>query len=132
MEITLSRKSGLLVAETETTELFFSGDRIASDAIETIRRLHPGCDVILSGEVADEIEPAPQSDLAKHIFELGAAMNRAFAAQLRRPILPNGCPECGSSDIRVEAFDFGRSSETGYSDSGERHICRACGHVEVM
>ncbi len=62
MEITLSRKAGLLVAETETTELFFSGDRIASDAIETIRRMHPGCDVILSGEVADEIEPTPLLD----------------------------------------------------------------------
>lgn len=47
-------------------------------------------------------------------------------------LLPNGCPECGSFDIRVEPFDFGRDSETGYSDSGERHICRACGHTEIL
>lgn len=37
------------------------------------------------------------------------------------------CPECGSDEFRVQPYDFGCSSETGYSDSGERGICSACG-----
>jgi hypothetical protein len=36
------------------------------------------------------------------------------------------CPECESEDVRVEAYDFGRDPETGYSDSGERGICLRC------
>jgi hypothetical protein len=37
------------------------------------------------------------------------------------------CPECGSDDFYVQPYDFGRDNETGYSDSGERGICRKCG-----
>ena len=37
------------------------------------------------------------------------------------------CPECGSDDIRIEPYDFGRCSETGYHDAGERYRCLECG-----
>ena len=37
------------------------------------------------------------------------------------------CPECGSDDIRIEPYDFGRCSETGYHDAGERYQCLGCG-----
>ena len=37
------------------------------------------------------------------------------------------CPECGSDDIRIEEYDFGRCPETGYHDAGERYRCLACG-----
>jgi len=37
------------------------------------------------------------------------------------------CPECGSDNIRIEPYDFGRCSETGYHDAGERYRCLECG-----
>ncbi len=37
------------------------------------------------------------------------------------------CPECGSSQVTIEAFDFGICSQTGYHDAGERFRCRECG-----
>lgn len=37
------------------------------------------------------------------------------------------CPECGSDDVRIEEYDFGRCPETGYHDAGERYRCLACG-----
>lgn len=37
------------------------------------------------------------------------------------------CPECGSTEITVEDFDFGVCPETGYHNAGERFRCRACG-----
>jgi len=37
------------------------------------------------------------------------------------------CPQCGGSDLAVEAYDFGRCSQTGYYDAGERWRCRTCG-----
>lgn len=39
------------------------------------------------------------------------------------------CPQCGSRDLACEVYDFGRCSETGYRDSGERWRCRTCGAV---
>lgn len=38
------------------------------------------------------------------------------------------CPECLSDDVRIERFDGGICSETGYHDSGEEYVCRDCGH----
>ena len=37
------------------------------------------------------------------------------------------CPECGSNEVTVNAFDFGVCSQTGYRDAGERFRCRVCG-----
>ncbi len=38
------------------------------------------------------------------------------------------CPECKVADFpRIEVYDFGCDRETGYSDSGERAICKHCG-----
>lgn len=37
------------------------------------------------------------------------------------------CPECGSDNVRVEEYDFGKCPETGYHDAGERYYCLACG-----
>ena len=37
------------------------------------------------------------------------------------------CPECGSDNVRIEPYDFGRCSETGYHDAGERYRCLECG-----
>src|SRR5262249_13167971 len=36
------------------------------------------------------------------------------------------CP-CGSNDVRVEVYDFGTCSQTGYVDADERSFCRNCG-----
>ena len=36
------------------------------------------------------------------------------------------CPQCGSS-VRIERFDFGVCSETGYQDAGESFECHKCG-----
>lgn len=38
-----------------------------------------------------------------------------------------GCPACGSYQIEFSSYDFGRSSETGYSDAGELYHCKSCG-----
>ena len=37
------------------------------------------------------------------------------------------CPECGSDNVRVVPYDFGRCPETGYHDAGERYQCLECG-----
>ena len=37
------------------------------------------------------------------------------------------CPECGSENVRVVEYDFGRCRETGYHDAGERYECHVCG-----
>jgi rubredoxin len=37
------------------------------------------------------------------------------------------CPECGSSKVRVEPYDYGVCRETGYQDAGERYACQDCG-----
>lgn len=37
------------------------------------------------------------------------------------------CPGCGSDNVSVVEYDFGRCSETGYHDAGERFTCRGCG-----
>jgi hypothetical protein len=37
------------------------------------------------------------------------------------------CPECGSENVRVVEYDFGRCRETGYHDAGERYECHDCG-----
>jgi rubredoxin len=37
------------------------------------------------------------------------------------------CPECGSDDVRVVHYDFGRCPETGYHDAGDRYSCGECG-----
>jgi hypothetical protein len=37
------------------------------------------------------------------------------------------CSKCGSDNIRVYEYDFGRCSQTGYHDAGERFACRDCG-----
>ena len=37
------------------------------------------------------------------------------------------CPECGSTQVTIDAFDFGICSQTGYRDAGERFHCRECG-----
>ena len=37
------------------------------------------------------------------------------------------CPECGSENVRVVEYDFGRCRETGYHDDGERYECHDCG-----
>jgi hypothetical protein len=39
--------------------------------------------------------------------------------------------ECAHENVRVERFDAGRCTQTGYSDAGERIICRDCGFEEV-
>ena len=48
------------------------------------------------------------------------------------PTVTPHCPECGSRDLRVEPFDFGREEATGYCDSGEVAICRRCGAKETL
>ena len=35
-------------------------------------------------------------------------------------------PDCGSLNLACEPFDFGRSAETGYQDSGECFRCLDC------
>lgn len=42
------------------------------------------------------------------------------------------CNECGSEDIELIAYDWGRESDTGYHDAGEGLHCRNCGHVEQL
>ena len=37
------------------------------------------------------------------------------------------CPECGSDNVSVVEYDFGRCPETGYHDAGERYECHDCG-----
>jgi rubredoxin len=37
------------------------------------------------------------------------------------------CPQCGSDNVRVGDYDFGRCPETGYHDAGERYECLICG-----
>lgn len=37
------------------------------------------------------------------------------------------CPECGSDNVRIAHFDFGRCTETGYHDAGDRYQCFECG-----
>ena len=37
------------------------------------------------------------------------------------------CPECGSTNLILEEFDFGVCRETGYHDAGELFRCRECG-----
>lgn len=37
------------------------------------------------------------------------------------------CPTCRSEDVAVQPYDFGRCSQTGYHDAGERFRCHACG-----
>ena len=37
------------------------------------------------------------------------------------------CPECGSTQVTTNAFDFGICLQTGYRDAGERFHCRECG-----
>lgn len=38
------------------------------------------------------------------------------------------CPDCGSDKhLSFHDYDYGRDSETGYSDSGERYHCHKCG-----
>ena len=39
------------------------------------------------------------------------------------------CPECGSDNVRVEEYDFGKCPETGYHDAGERYRCLECGAI---
>jgi hypothetical protein len=39
--------------------------------------------------------------------------------------------ECAHDNVRVERFDAGRCTETGYRDAGERIICRDCGFQGV-
>jgi hypothetical protein len=40
-----------------------------------------------------------------------------------------GCPDCGApvKHLSFYPYDFGRDSQTGYSDSGEGYHCRKCG-----
>lgn len=37
------------------------------------------------------------------------------------------CPQCGGDNVRIAPYDFGRCSETGYHDAGERFHCHDCG-----
>ena len=37
------------------------------------------------------------------------------------------CPQCGSNEVSIHAYDFSTCPETGYRDAGERFACRACG-----
>lgn len=37
------------------------------------------------------------------------------------------CPQCGSDNVSIREYDFGRCPETGYHDAGNRFTCRACG-----
>lgn len=37
------------------------------------------------------------------------------------------CPECGSENVRVVEYDYGRCPLTGYHDAGERYECHDCG-----
>lgn len=36
------------------------------------------------------------------------------------------CPQCGGR-VLIEPYDFGRCTETGYQDAGERFHCTECG-----
>lgn len=63
-EITLSRNAGRLVASSQTTEYFFDKTRTAQEAADHCRKVYPNCALVLSGEVADEIEPAPSPELS--------------------------------------------------------------------
>lgn len=38
------------------------------------------------------------------------------------------CPECGSDNVRIAHYDFGRCQETGYRDAGDRYECIECGY----
>lgn len=37
------------------------------------------------------------------------------------------CPECGSTHLASEQYDYGRCSQTGYDDSGVLYVCVECG-----
>jgi hypothetical protein len=37
------------------------------------------------------------------------------------------CPDCGSSNVHVEPYDYGFCRETGYHDAGELYACQDCG-----
>jgi len=37
------------------------------------------------------------------------------------------CPDCGSSNVRVQSYDYGVCPETGHHDAGERYVCKDCG-----
>lgn len=38
------------------------------------------------------------------------------------------CPECGSDNVRIAHYDFGRCPETGYHDAGDQYECIECGY----
>jgi hypothetical protein len=42
------------------------------------------------------------------------------------------CPDYGSLNLACEPFDFGRATETGYRDSGERLRCLDCGATGLV
>ena len=52
-------------------------------------------------------------------------------ADLLSPLCYDCREECAHEDVRIERFDAGRCTETGYQDDGEVAVCRACGHREV-
>lgn len=37
------------------------------------------------------------------------------------------CPDCGSGKVSFHPYDFGKESQTGYHDAGERYTCGKCG-----
>jgi DnaJ-class molecular chaperone len=41
--------------------------------------------------------------------------------------LAAACDACGFTEIETWQYDFGRSAETGHSDSGTRAKCLTCG-----
>jgi hypothetical protein len=39
------------------------------------------------------------------------------------------CPECGSTNLTIREYDYGRCRETGYHDAGEMFWCLECGEM---
>jgi hypothetical protein len=56
---------------------------------------------------------------------------KAIAKELIAELAALDAEECAHENVRVDRFDAGRCTETGYRDAGERIICRDCGFEEV-
>ncbi len=45
------------------------------------------------------------------------------------PLAAPRCPECLSTEIVAQSYDYGMDTDTGYRDAGEQFRCLACGEV---
>ena len=56
---------------------------------------------------------------------------KAIKEELIAELAALDAEECAHENVRIERFDAGRCTETGYSDAGEVIVCRDCGFQEV-